>query len=407
MSSNQKISVCHLFGGVRALKIGKWQSQNGAMVHQVMMQDPAPFIGYWKGCITIHQNKTITAIYELLSSKQFLSVFKAYLFLYIFYIKLIADVVRQNNIAIIHAHRHTGAAMAFISKKLFRLKNVKIIFDYHDPWSAEDLSDKNLIHKIALRFYFYLERYLVNNSDLVITQGEEQTQILLKRYPVPREKFIFTWNTADPLVFKPYKKERVLLRKQYGLEGKVALLYLGSIIRYFGVDLIVKALKNLVKKHPDVVFVSMGVIRDEPYWGEIKKEIAENKLEKYFVEIYPKSKSEIPMLISACDVGLITHMRGSWICEVAIPTKLFEYMSCGLPIVSSDLPHITQFILPYGAGVSFKSNDADSLANVLDKLICDEKSITAMGLNARKAVEGKFNWGVEMQKVMDAYANLF
>ncbi|MFH1247387.1 MAG: glycosyltransferase, partial [Candidatus Micrarchaeota archaeon] len=69
--------------------------------------------------------------------------------------------------------------------------------------------------------------------------------------------------------------------------------------------------------------------------------------------------------------------------------------------------HITQFTLPFKAGLAFKANDADSLAETLDKLISEPKLIEKLGANARKAVEQKFNWDIEMKKVMKAYTNLF
>jgi glycosyltransferase involved in cell wall biosynthesis len=96
-------------------------------------------------------------------------------------------------------------------------------------------------------------------------------------------------------------------------------------------------------------------------------------------------------------------MKGSKICEVAIPTKLFEYMSCGLPVISSDLKHITQFIIPTKSGISFEPNNSKDLSRKLNYLLSNPQIIEKMGKNARRSVEEKYNWGKDMERMMKSY----
>ncbi|HLC58422.1 MAG TPA: glycosyltransferase family 4 protein [Candidatus Nanoarchaeia archaeon] len=402
---DKKLKICHFFGGVRSMKLAKWQSQHGCEVHAISIEDPEIFKDYWKDNFQVHQNERATRLYNKLKPIQFLAVFKSYWFLYFFYMRTLAKVVKKYDIKIIHAHRHTGTFFAFLTKKLFSLKGVKIVFDYQDPWSAEELKERNIVQDIGLKLYFLLEGYITRNADLVVTQGQEQTDLLIKRYNVNPKRFIFTWNTSDITVFRPFK-ERDALRKKYGLTGKVAILYLGSIIDYFGIHLIPEAAKEVVKKYKNVKFVINGVVRDQKYWDDIKAKIKEYKLNDYFLEVQPKTKSEIPSQISMCDVGLVTHMKGSTICEVAIPTKLFEYMSSGLAVVCADMKHITQFVVPYKAGIAFEPSNASDLARALMDLLKNSKQIPLMGKNARKATEKKFNWDIEMKRVLDSYKSL-
>ena len=395
------LRVLHLFGDMRAFKIGLWQSNHGMEVHQIIMKDPSVYENLYKGKIYVHQSRFSTRIYNKIKSRQFMKVFKPFLILYPLYISLLAKIVKKNKIEIIHAHRHTGAIVAFLSKKMYNLNNVKIIFDYQDPWSGEDLEKKNLFQRLALKIYFKLEEYIIKNSSITIAQGEEQIELLSKRYLIGKERFNYTLNTTPHKEFSQVIDKRI--KEKYKLEEK-NVLYLGSIIDYFGVHLIPPAAKEIIKKYPRIKFVILGVVRDEQYWEKILNYIKKNNLEKNFVIITnPLSQEEIKKIISLCDIGLITHMKGSKICEVAIPTKLFEYLSCGLVVLSSELNHITKFILPTKCGISFEPGNSKDIVKKLNLLLSNNTEMKKMKKNARKIVEGRYNWDRDMERMMESY----
>jgi glycosyltransferase involved in cell wall biosynthesis len=395
------MNILHVFGGIRTFKIAKWQNTKGLNVGIITIDDEKPFESYYKGtAIGVYKSKLLTKIYEKLKGKQFLAT-RAHLFLYPFYLMFIRKMLKKIKPDIAHAYRHTGAFLTILAKKMSGLKT-KLVFDYQDTWSGEDINKKSILKKIILKMFYSFEKYIIKHSDLIVTQGEEQTALLVNRYGITRDKITYTLNTADKDVFKVYKNERAKLRKEYGITG-TAVLYLGSIVESHGVDMLPQAAKKVVMRYPNTKFVMMGVIRDKKLWDAIKAEIISLGLENNFVEIYPEKKGDIPRFISMCDVGLILHKKGSLIGELSIPSKLFEYMSCGLAVVISNLKHITHFVIPNRAGVAFEPNDTKSLSEALITLLKDCKKIARMGINSRKAVETKYNWDVDMERLLNAY----
>ncbi|MDD5181716.1 MAG: glycosyltransferase family 4 protein [Candidatus Nanoarchaeia archaeon] len=398
------MKVMHIFGGIRTFKIAKWQADQGIDVHNVIIEDEKPFEAYFKNTsMTLHKNNLLTKIYERIKGKKLL-FFRMHMLLYPFYLRLISKAIRQQNPDIVHAYRHTGALLAIISKKLHNFKS-KIVFDYQDPWRGEDMRNKSIFHKFIVDTFYKFEKFIINNSDLVITQGEEQTEMLKKRHNLQDSKFSYTINTADTNVFKVYTEGREELRKSYGIDD-TAILYLGSIVDSHGVGMLPKAAKEVLEEFPKTKFIMLGVIRDKAYWESLKKEIKSYGIWDNFVEIYPDKKGDIPKYVSMCDIGLILHKKGSAISEVAIPSKLFEYMSCGLAIVTSNLKHITRFVLPENAGVAFEPNSTDSLVETLKALIKNPERMMMLGKNARKAAETKYNWDADMERLLKAYESL-
>ena len=84
------LRVLHLFGDMRALKIGLWQNKQGIEVHQITMKDPEGYKKFYGRKIIIHQSKFSTKMYDKIKTKQFMKVFKPFLILYPLYVRLLA-----------------------------------------------------------------------------------------------------------------------------------------------------------------------------------------------------------------------------------------------------------------------------------------------------------------------------
>jgi glycosyltransferase involved in cell wall biosynthesis len=59
----------------------------------------------------------------------------------------------------------------------------------------------------------------------------------------------------------------------------------------------------------------------------------------------PRAWTELPPFLAALDIGLIPYIRSAYTATV-YPTKLFEYLAMGRPVVSSDLPEVRRLGLP-------------------------------------------------------------
>ena len=88
------------------------------------------------------------------------------------------------------------------------------------------------------------------------------------------------------------------------------------------------------------------------------------------------------------------------------PTKLFEYMACGLPVVASDFPMWREVIVGNDCGLCVDPADPDAIAAALTRLADDPVRRRAMGENGRRAVHRLYNWEAEAERLLEAYARL-
>ncbi|MCS7123363.1 MAG: glycosyltransferase family 4 protein [Candidatus Aenigmarchaeota archaeon] len=389
------MNVLHVFGGVRAFKMCKTLAENGYKVWCLTLENPAPYKAYLS-----HRNISViqkfVGIYEKIKGLR-LGIIKLHFVFYPLFIFEIAKICKKNKIRIIHAHRHTGAIVTLIAKKLFKL-DCKIIFDYHDPLEIED--KKTLFIKI----FHKLEEYICSNTDFILTQGEEHCKLLLNRWRIPRKKIGYIYNSVDINLFTPRKRDKSFLKK-FGIFGKT-VLFVGSIVPCFGIHNLIRAAKNVLKEVPDTVFLIRGIIRNRKYYRTLVEEIKNRELEDKFVWLPYLSQEEMAKLIASCDIGLILHVKGYLITETAVPNKVFEYMSSGIPLIANNLPNLRRFVKHNYSGIICNTDNPEELAKALIVLLKNNRLRKKLGFNSRKVCKKMFNWSIESKKLIDIYKKL-
>lgn len=91
---------------------------------------------------------------------------------------------------------------------------------------------------------------------------------------------------------------------------------------------------------------------------------------------------------------------------VSQPTKLFEYLAAGIPVIASDFPLWRRIIEEAGCGILVDPHDTRAIAIAIERLITNPTEAEAMGQRGRKAVEAHFNWANEEQTLLSFYSSL-
>jgi len=88
------------------------------------------------------------------------------------------------------------------------------------------------------------------------------------------------------------------------------------------------------------------------------------------------------------------------------PTKLFEYMACGLPVVASNFPLWREVIEGHDCGICVDPTDPAAIAAALTHLADDPARRRSMGENGRRAVLQVYNWEAEAERLLQSYDRL-
>lgn len=181
---------------------------------------------------------------------------------------------------------------------------------------------------------------------------------------------------------------------------KVRIVYLGIVEMIRGLKESIDAIRILKDRGTKVHLKIIGSGRDLELLMSHASTIGLDSDNIEFLGFIPYNQAL--EIVGTADIGLLPHHASeSW--ETTIPNKLFDYMSLGLPVVSSDTKPCTRILEETGAGVVFKSGDGESLAEALISMLDADKRAAA-GRAGKDAIASRYNWEndrVRLLKVAD------
>jgi glycosyltransferase involved in cell wall biosynthesis len=110
-------------------------------------------------------------------------------------------------------------------------------------------------------------------------------------------------------------------------------------------------------------------------------------------------------IIGKCSVGLaVLHPIPNYL--ESYPTKIFEYMAMGLPVIASNFPLYREVIEGTGCGICVDPLDSTEIAQAIKSIAEHPAGADEMGKKGRQAVLKKYNWTVEERKLLRFYERL-
>lgn len=115
----------------------------------------------------------------------------------------------------------------------------------------------------------------------------------------------------------------------------------------------------------------------------------------------PAAPQDMERLAAQHDLGLVSETGETRSRRIALTNKQFTYLLAGIPVAMSDIPAHAEFAAEAsGAAFIFRSNDATSLAQVLDNLLCDTSRLAKARASAFALGSSRFNWDREQETLL-------
>ena len=90
----------------------------------------------------------------------------------------------------------------------------------------------------------------------------------------------------------------------------------------------------------------------------------------------------------------------------ALPVKMFEYMSAGIPVIASNFPLWKEIIEGAKCGLCVDPLNPEEIAEAIQFIVDHPEEAEQMGKNGRRAVEEKYNWDMEEKKLLRVYEEI-
>ena len=264
------------------------------------------------------------------------------------------------------------------------LRRVPFVFELGDLWPASIAAVGAMRPGLALRLVEKLELFLYRRAATVVALTGAFKRNLVRRGISPK-KIAVVINGVDIQRYGPRERDPALAG-EWNLKDRFTIGYVGTHGMAHGLENVIRAAAILGDEGPDgpvFVFAGPGAARD----GLIAAATEQGLQNVVFIP--PQPKERMPAIWSLCDVALV-HLKDSPVFAGVIPSKIFEAMAMGLPILIAAPPgEATQIIEQEGAGMVVPAGDPGALADAVRQLASDETLRRALAAASHAAADRK------------------
>ena len=183
------------------------------------------------------------------------------------------------------------------------------------------------------------------------------------------------------------------------------LVYIGGLSQRTGIFIVFDALRILAQRGLRPTLRLAGYTDGEAGWAAIDAALRALGLHSQVKFDGRIAHSEVPGWLQRGRIGLVPLQAVPKFMK-NIPTKMFEYWACGLPVLASDLPPARQFVVEGENGYRFAPASATHLAERLAHLLRHPDICLRLGHNGRAMIESHWNNDQQVAGLIGFYENL-
>lgn len=180
-------------------------------------------------------------------------------------------------------------------------------------------------------------------------------------------------------------------------------VYLGLVSLDRGLDTMIKAIALLKPSYPAIRLHLFGRCMFDP--EQLERIPAFSSLRDHLVFYDQTDYIKALPIAARCTAGLaLLKPVGDY--PESYPTKIFEYMALGLPVIASNFPLYKRLVEGNKCGVCINPEQADELATQLNKLLSNRQEAQQMGQNGYTIVQERFSWAQEKTRLLNLYKEI-
>jgi glycosyltransferase involved in cell wall biosynthesis len=283
---------------------------------------------------------------------------------------------------------------------LSRKLGIPYVCEYNGsfPWMSRHWEGRTLFHEKIIN---EIELLNLRAAKVIVVVSKPMKDELIAR-GIEAAKILVNPNGVDPKRYSPLI-DGSAVRIKYGIQDCTVIGFIGTFGKWHGAEKLTEAFGLLLKAYPQYrSFVRLLLIGDGVMMGEVKRLIEVYTISAECMCTGQIPQDEGPAHLAACDILASPHVSNpDGTPFFGSPTKLFEYMAMGKPIVASDLDQIGEILKHRETAWMVKPGDTGNLMQGL-KMIIDNKELgDSMGAAARKTVEKHYTWEQHTQRIID------
>ena len=275
-------------------------------------------------------------------------------------------------------------------------KQAPFVLEIRDLWPESVVAVGAMERNPIIRFFEWVEARLYTAADCIVAVTDAFKEAIAEKGIAP-DKIAVVKNGIDPRRWDgPLDEQRLeALRRTHALEGRFVASYIGTVGLAQRADVMLEAAARC--EDPDIVFMVVGT---GAAWDTLKAQQEALQLDNVrLVEKVPKET--VPYLLDLSDASVV-HLRDTPLFETVIPSKMFEAMATGTPVVLGVRGEARDIMETAGAGLSVPPEAPEALVEAVQRLKASPSLQEDLAANGQRHVRAHY----DRQALARRYASL-
>lgn len=267
----------------------------------------------------------------------------------------------------------------------------KFVFEVRDLWPESITSLSDISEWVLVPLQWIVE-FTYRRADRVVAVSPD-FDTSLEQAGVDPDDILVHYNGVSPEYFEHdgqnWQVDEELISE---LQNQFVVSYIGTLGLAHGISVVLDAAAQL---EDDVLFLIVGTgARAEHLRSEAERRGIDTI---NFAGRHPKD--HVPDFLALSDLALV-HLKDKPIFRTAVPSKMFEAMAAGVPVLLGVRGTAERIVADSDVGITFEPEDSEDLVAAIRELQEDTDRREELGTNGRKSVAESFSW----DQIAESYA---
>lgn len=238
----------------------------------------------------------------------------------------------------------------------------------------------------------WLIKKVIKESEVLITNSEF-TSHEYEQWGIPKEKIVKIVPGVDSAFFHPQEKPCRLIEK-YNLQDKQVIMTVGRLDERKGHDLVIRAMAQLIKRLPRLVYMIVGKGREEPRLKNLAEDL---KLSDRIIFTGFITDASLPDYYNLCDVFVLPNreteqhdqLKGDY---EGFGIVFLEANACGKPAIAGSSGGSCEAVVDGATGLLVDPRNENEIAHAIERILTDRSLADRLGMAGRRRAEKEFDW---------------
>lgn len=303
--------------------------------------------------------------------------------------------IKRLNIDVIHVQTEFG--IGIFGRIAGEALNVPVVYTYHTMWIdySHYVNPANLktVDSVVKKAIARVSKFYGDNCTELIVPSLK-TKEALETYGLKNKNIYIIPTGLELETFNPANKNQLeieKIKKQYNLDDKFVITFLGRIAPEKSIEVVIEAIKEVVKKKSNVVCLIVG---GGPQLDELKELVKKDEIEDFIIFTGPQPAPMVPSFYHVSNLFVsasISETQG---------LTYIEAMASGVPVIARHDDQLEDIIDDKVNGFFFYQ--PDELSNLLLDVM--SRNLDSVKEKAFEKSQG-FSSKVFAKKVLEVYEN--